>query len=144
MKESAQKEPTQSEKLEWEQANEWWRMLSQMRRRDMMLFTAAQGAVLTIIGVNLLALGPDGYALSALAFLIALIGLNNERRLYRYLSEFRARGIRIEEQYGMLLLTKATEKVKKPRGSVRSTIAFQAYYASIAVGWLALWIINAL
>lgn len=147
MKGLARREPTTSEKLEYEQANEWWRMLSQTRRRDMMLFTGAQGAVLTIIGADLLALGPDQYALSAVAFVIALIGLNNEHRLYRYLAEFRERGMRIEKKHGMSLLTRATREVKQQRGrvrSVRSTLAFKGYYVLIAAGWLALWIINAL
>ncbi|MBA7680979.1 hypothetical protein ES703_89305 [subsurface metagenome] len=142
MEESAPTELTSGEKLEYEQANNWWRTLSQMRRRDMMLFTAAQGAVLAIIGRELLTLSPGGYALSIIAFLFAVIGFFNERRLYRYLDEFRNRAKAIEYKYKMTLLTSAHEKVKKQRFSLPSTLAFSAYYAIIGVGWVVLWILN--
>ncbi len=142
MNESTQKELTSAEKTEYEQANEWWRTLSQLRRRDIALFTAAQGAVLTILKGELLALKPYGYALSAIAFFIAVIGVNNERRLYRYLHIMRARAMAIEKEHGMSLLTAPVLDIKKLRFSLGSSVAFSLYYGLLGVGWLLLWAMN--
>jgi hypothetical protein len=86
----------ESEKLEYAQSNEWWRTLSSMRRRDLALFTAIEGAILTILSAQLLNLQTDGIILSIIGFIVSLLGLNNERRLYRYLFRFRERAIDIE------------------------------------------------
>ena len=133
----------ESERLEYQQANDWWRTISQMRRRDIGLFTALQGAVLTIIGKKLLHLEADGFALSFIAFLIAILGFNNERRLYLYLYKFRGRAIAIEQKHNMSLLSEATSAVQKLRFTLGSTFAFRVYYGIIAIGWIVLWIANA-
>lgn len=114
-----------------------------MRRRDIALFTGGQGAVLAIIGKELPNLGPDGWTLSAVAFLIALVGFNNERRLYRYLDGFRARAEELESDYGMALLKTARDSVRELKMTVSSTKAFQGYYLIIAIGWILVWIVNA-
>ena len=132
----------ESEKLEYEQANEWWRTLSQLRRRDMGLFTAAQGAVVAIIKSNLLTMGVDSFVLSAIAFIIALIGLNNEIRLYTYLRTMRARAMKIEGRHRMGLLRSATAAVRDLRWTGRSSRVFAAYYTIIGAGWLLVWAIN--
>ena len=142
MKEIIETKLKDSESLEYQQANDWWRTLSQMRRRDIALFTALEGAVLTIIGKNLLKLTADGFALSFIAFFIAIIGFNNERRLYLYLYKFRERAIKIEQNNNMSLLSDTTEAARSLRFSLGSTFAFRSYYAIIAIGWIFLWIVN--
>jgi hypothetical protein len=128
--------------VEYEQANEWWRCLSAMRRHDIFLFTGVQGGVLTIIGNNLLSMSPRDIVLSIIAFVVSLIGLNNERRLYSYLQGFRARAIEIERLVGMSLIQSGTQQVGKTRATVSNTIAFSAFYALMATGWIVIWAIN--
>jgi hypothetical protein len=78
-----------SAEVEYQQAHEWWRHLSTMRRQDLAMFAAIQGAALSIIGDQLLALNPTGAGLSIIAFLVAVMGLNNERQLHVHLLGFR-------------------------------------------------------
>ena len=134
----------ESEKLEYLQANEWWRTLSQMRRRDIALFTALQGAILTIVGKNLLTLEIDGFALSIIGFLIAIIGFNNEYRLYAYLFNFRKRAIEIEKNHNMSLLYYSHRIVREKRFMLGSSLTFRIYYTIIAIGWVLLWVTNIL
>ena len=135
-----------SEKLEYTQANEWWRTLSQMRRRDIALFTGAQGAILALIGDQLPdKLQADGYGLTAIAFIVALIGINNERRLYGYLRGFRKRAQDIETKYRdneMSLIGSARKQVAGLSKTLGSSKAFLIYYGIIAVGWGTITAIN--
>lgn len=133
--------------LQWEyrEANTWWRTLSNMRRRDIAFFTAAEAAILTIIGKDLLALSSAYAILSCMGFVIALIGINNERRLYSYIQGFRKRAEEIEENDDgpMFSIHYAREKVKGLQGTtIPSTIAFQIYYTLFALAWVAIWFLN--
>ncbi len=133
---------TEAQRIEYGEANDWWRTLSQMRRRDIALFTGGQGAVLAIIGGELLNFGPEDWALSLVAFLIAIVGLNNERRLYAYLKAFRNRAERIEADHGMHLVSNAQRALSNLNRSVSSSSAFQLYYGIIAASWVLLWMAN--
>jgi len=135
---------SEAERAEYQEANIWWRTLSDMRRRDIALITASQGAILAIIKEQVIGFKFDlfSYAFGGLAVAIALLGVLNERRLYSYLRFFRARGIQIEKAHGMRLMTDATE------GTVaatpwKSSPLFQAYYWLLACLWTVLLLINA-
>lgn len=133
---------SESKRLEYQEANNWWRTLSGMRRRDIALFTGGQGAVLAIIGSDLLDLNPDGWALSAIALLISVVGFNNEQRLYLYLRWFRGRAKDIEIGHGMSLISDAHAAVLESKATLGSTLAFQAYYLVIGLCWVGLWFAN--
>lgn len=128
---------------EYEQANEWWRQISQMRRHDLAAFTALEGAVVTIVGDKLVGqLDVRDVILVIIAFIIAAIGLNNEARLYAYLTAFRARATEVESDHNLLLLTQAQKSVDSKPYILSSSLTFAAYYALIAVGWLGVLIFN--
>jgi hypothetical protein len=131
-----------SPEVEYQQAHEWWRHLSTMRRQDLAMFAAIQGAALTIIGDRLLSLDPAGSALSIIAFLVALMGLNNERQLQAYLQGFRSRAIAIENLYGASLIKLGIEQAGRTCVLVPTHAAFGFYYAILAIGWIIIWIAN--
>jgi hypothetical protein len=129
---------------EYEEANEWWRTLSRMRRQDMTLFITIQGAIVTVIGLQLLNMDPKSIVLSIFAFSSALLAFNNERRLYGYLYGFRQRALEIEKKTGMELIKMGMKEVARKRIIVRSSISFSFYYALIALCWVAIWLLNIL
>jgi hypothetical protein len=132
-----------TEKLEYKQANEWWRTLSTMRRRDIAFFTAIEVAIITIIRTQLLNLQVEGIILSIIGFFIALIGLNNEYRSYKYLCGFRERARQIEEKQEMTLISSTQNLVSNSQfHKMNTSSAFRLYYALIAVIWLVLWILQ--
>jgi hypothetical protein len=128
---------------EYEQANEWWRGISQMRRHDLAAFTALEGAVVTIVGDRLVhRMDIRDVLLVVIAFIIAAIGFNNETRLYAYLTAFRTRAAELEAAHGLKLLTQAHNSVEAKRYILSSSSTFAAYYALIAFGWVAVLIYN--
>ena len=128
---------------EYGEANEWWRRLSRMRRRDLAFFTAIQGGAVSIIGSSLLALPAHGVALSIIAFLSAVVGLSNDRRLYAYIVGFRNRAMAIESVYDDLsLISTAQRQVQNTRFVMGSAVAFGGFYFVIAIGWILVWILN--
>ena len=120
----------------------WWRDISQMRRRDIALFSGGQGAAIIFVGRDIDLIGLDIWAVAVLAFLLALIGLNNEYRLASYMNAFRERAKDIErDSHGMLLVTTALADRDKLRFKFASQYVFQFYYLIIIVGWLLLFVL---
>ena len=130
--------------VEYEQAHDWWRHLSNMRRQDLALFTTIQGAALTIIGDQLLSLKPPNLALSVIAFLSALIGLNNERRVYAYLVGFRERALELEKLHGASLMDRGIKEAQNTPLLVNTQVAFGFFYLLLLAGWILIWILNVL
>ncbi|MBI5839114.1 MAG: hypothetical protein HZB19_03345 [Chloroflexi bacterium] len=130
------------ELTEYEEANEWWRTLSKMRRQDMTLFITLQGAVVTVIGPQLLHMDPKSIVLSIFAFSSTLLAFNNERRLYGYLYGFRQRALEIEKKRGMALIKSGLNEVGRKKILMRSSVSISWYYALIAICWIVLWILN--
>jgi hypothetical protein len=132
-----------TEKLEYKQANEWWRTLCNMRHRDIVFFTAIEVAIITVLRTQLLNLQVEGIILSIIGFFIALIGLNNECRLYKYLCGFRERARQIEDNQEMTLISKTQYLVGNSMfQKIKSSLVFRLYYAFIAAIWLVLWILQ--
>ena len=141
-----QTDPTDTERtelLEYEQANEWWRQISRMRRQDLALFTAIQGGIITVIGDKLSSMDAKSFILSLMGFCAAAIWFNNERRLYSYLYGFRHRAIEIEKKHGMALIKIGQDEVKATKFLLPSRIGFSIYYALVVIGWVVIWILNA-
>jgi len=130
-------------KVEYEQAHEMWRLYTQLRRRDLMLFTAFQGAIITLAGENILNMTGKDYALAILAMFISIIGVNNERRLACYMWGYRDRGKEIEEESGMSLLSIAEKRAKRD-WSIPNRYFFPAYYFIFALLWIAGFMYNIL
>lgn len=130
--------------IEYEQAHEWWRHLSNLRRQDLALFTTIQGAALTIIGDQLLSLKPANLALSVVAFLSALIGLNNERRVYAYLVGFRERALELERLHGASLMGRGVREAQNTQLLVKTQVAFAFFYLLLLAGWILIWVLNGL
>ena len=134
-------------RAEYQEANRWWRTLSRMRRRDTALLTMAHGSIFALINFKLSASGLEGvnstflpdervdFVFCGLGAIIAYVGYIDEKRLYAYIQEFRERGKKIEEQYGMELLTLATI-ASETATKVKSSIMLKFYHMAIGSIWL--------
>jgi hypothetical protein len=129
-------------KMEYHEANEWWRSISRMHRTDMAFFTTAQGAVLGLIGDKLFNMSFGHIVLSLMAFLLVFIGIHNEVRLYGYLLGFRRRGEAIERELNISLMTSAVDNAKKAKWTMQRRTMFVSYYVLLAFGWIVIWIRN--
>lgn len=127
---------------EYQAGLELSRHWSALRRQDMLLVTTVQGAIFTIIGGELLKLKSASIALSIVAFLVALIGFNSERRLSAYIRANVDYLKTIEKSNGLGLLTTANDATLKIRGMVSNKTAFLTYYAFMAAGWVVVWLVN--
>lgn len=106
------------------------------------MFTTIQGAAITIVGDQLLSLDVRGLALSIIAFLVAVIGLNNERNLNSHLIGFRQRAIELEDEHGASLVRAGMDQAKKTPGLMLTHSTFRAYYVLLVIGWVVIWILN--
>lgn len=74
-------------------------------RRDLMFVTAAQAAIISIVGDRLTSLGGvRDWALVGVAFAVSLLGCNSQWRLRGQVRAFMARARWIERRLGMALL----------------------------------------
>jgi hypothetical protein len=131
-----------SEDQEYEQANEWWRKISEMRRHDLAAFTAIQGAALTVIGDHLLDMKAHQLLVSLVAFVVLLVGYNNERRLSAFLEKIVERSCAIEQQRRMTLLSNARDYMNTRPGIVKTTRTFGAFYVAAGSSWVVIWLMN--
>jgi len=135
-------ETAAASQIEYAQANEWWRHVSRMRRQDLAMFTAIQGAALGLIAARLTALTLADTMLSAIAFMVALVGMNNERSLNYFLGAVWKRAVFIERASGISLLTAGSNALENAPWFVRTHSAFMPYYLIIILGWILVWLIN--
>ena len=133
---------TQSESLEYASALDLYRHYTNLRRYDMAFVTTAQGAVLTIIGKDLMTMNLPCVLLSLIAFFLLLLGLNSERRLTAYMSAYIRRAKEIESKRKMVLLSSAYSDVSQRRFLVSNTLTFPLYYGIFALSWLLIWTAN--
>lgn len=133
---------TTAETLEYQSALELYRQYTEVRRRDMAFITTAQGAVLTIIGKDLLSMNLSSFLLSVIAVFLLLVGFNSERRLTSYMGAYMKRAKDIEGCRNMSLLSDAYAQVSKRRGLFSNTKTFPVYYALFALTWAVIWIVN--
>lgn len=127
-------------KLEYEHALAQYTHHMQLRRQDMAFVSTVQVAVLTIIGKNLLHFDLTALVLSIIAFLVLLMGLNNERRTTAYMIGYIQRANEIETLTGMSLNKRAVFEVKKRKLLISNTIIFPLYYVAFFVGWIVIWL----
>ncbi len=135
---------TDSETLEYRSALEFYRQYTNVRRHDMAFITTAQGAVLTAIGRDLLAMNLSSFLLSVVAVFLLLLGMNSERRLTAYMAVYMKRAKEIENRRNMSLLSDAYAQVSKRRFLVSNTVTFPGYYALFVLVWVVIWLINAI
>jgi hypothetical protein len=106
------------------------------------MFTAIQGAALGLIAARLSHLTLADTMLSAVAFMVALVGMNNERSLHYFLGAFWRRAIDIERCCGLVSLTNAELALNTAPMFIRTHSAFMLYYSVITLGWITVWLIN--
>jgi len=129
-------------KIEYEQALNFFHNHSQLRRQGIAFVTTVEGAMLTIIGNNLVSMEAPHIALSVIGFFVALLGINNERRLIAFTIGYLKRARKIESVSGMSLLYDGYENMKKKPLLVSNTSAFVIYYVLIVVFWISVWLYN--
>lgn len=130
------------EKTEYEISLTQFRHFASLRRQDMAFATTVQGAVLAIVKDHIVSLGPADFLLTLLAFLVLLMGLNNERRLSSYMCGYMDRARQIEDQFGMKVLHIAFDWVQRERLLVSNRKTFPLYYLIFATLWLTIWTLN--
>ena len=131
----------EKERIEYEQAFEMFRYLSGLRRQSLAFVTVVQGAIITIIRDQLHDLDTFGIFMSILAFIVVIIGQNNERRIARYMKGFMERVRTIEKVNNMFLLGLGYRKAHSGFGILRNTLTFPIYYLLLASGWIVIWIL---
>ncbi len=121
-----------------------FRHFSDNRRRDMAFITTAQGAVLAIIGKNLLSMSLAYFLLSVIAAFLLLTGLNNERRMTAYMRGYMKRAKKIQDSLGMTFLSDGYTEVTQTKALVSNMVMFPFYYALFFAAWIAIWLANVL
>jgi hypothetical protein len=143
-KEAEPTELTSSARLEYETTVAQYQNCTTLRRQDMVFVTAIQGAVVSIVGNELLSLDLGRFVLSGIAFVVVLLGLNSERRLSAYMTGYSARALEIERAFGLRALRAGVTEVKKTRWLASNSAAFPAFYLANGLGWITIWIANLL
>jgi hypothetical protein len=129
-------------KLEYEKAIEQFIYYSSLRRQDMAFVTTVQAAILSITGNKLLNLDLVSVLLSAIAFFVLLLGINNERRLAAYMAGYIRRANQIEKEYDMSLLKIGKQEINNRRFLISNTIVFPLYYIILIITWIIVWVLN--
>jgi len=129
-------------KAEYEAALTQFRHFASLRRQDMAFATTVQAAVLAIAKDHLLSLGMAESLLTGLAFLVLVMGLNNERRLSAYMFGYMDRARQIEQEFGMTVLHSGFDRVQKKKLLVSNQTTFPFYYLVFAALWVTIWILN--
>lgn len=141
---SNQKDFSSKNKTEYEIAINMFRQFATLRRQDMAFMTTVQAGVLTIVKDNLLVLGSAHFLLTAIAFLVLLMGCNNERRLSAYMLGYMKRARKIEEEFGISVLHDGFDTVKRTRFLISNRWTFPLYYLVFSLLWFVIWILNLL
>jgi len=139
---ASQKQSWEVASTEYEAALEQYRHFTGLRRQDMLFVTAIQGAALTIIGGDLLHMKAAYIALSCIAFVVILLGMNSERRLTAYMGSYARRARVIESQHGMTLVSDAYASVQGCRFMFSNARVFLLFYVLLLLAWLVIWIVN--
>ncbi len=130
------------EKTEYETAVSQFRHFASLRRQDMAFVTTFQTAMLVFIKDRLNELSLTDFFLTIIAFLVLVMGLNNERRLYAYMFGYMKRARQIEINWGMSVLHYGYESVKKLKYLKSNRDTFQIYYFIFILLWFIIWLIN--
>jgi len=125
---ASQKQSWEVASTEYEAALEQYRHFTGLRRQDMLFVTAIQGAALTIIGGDLLHMKAAYIALSCIAFVVILLGMNSERRLTAYMGSYARRD--------------AYASVQGCRFMFSNARVFLLFYVLLLLAWLVIWIVN--
>lgn len=133
-----------TEEVEYRTAIELYCQFTDIRRQDIAFITTAQGAVLTIIGTELLKMSISDLLLSVIAVVLLVIGLNSERRLTAYMKGYMERARDIEDKAEMSLLRQAHDEVLKRKGLISNALAFPCYYGAFVLVWVVVWVFNIL
>jgi hypothetical protein len=131
-----------SEKTEYDACFKMLSLYTASRRQDMTIVAAAQAAVLTVVGGQLLSMQLEHFLLSLVALFVTVMGLNADRRHSAYMYGYIKRARAIEDQNGMELLKQGYEEVKRTKCLVSNSITFPIYYAVFASLWLIVWLLN--
>ena len=130
-------------KTEYEGALAQYRHFASLRRQDMMFVTVVQGAVLAVIKEDVFGLTSAHVLLTVVAILVAMLGLNSERRLSAYMRGYMRRAKDIEDKNQMSFLHDGTVEVNKRKLPLPNLVAFSICYVAFMTAWPVIWIANA-
>ncbi len=130
-------------KIEYDQAMQFFRDHSNLRRQGLAFVTTVQGAILAVVGSNLSTMELPHVTLAVIGFFVAILGINNERRLISFSIGYLRTARQIEKRSGMSLLSDGYSAVKERRFIISNTRAFLLYYYLISIFWITLLAYNA-
>jgi hypothetical protein len=128
-------------RLEYEYVNQRWINGTSQRRGGMAFFTGVQGAVLGLIGNDLLLLQAKGFALALFAMLVTIIAWNNERRIGAYMTGYLKRMLEIERYIGIRTTIYGRDEAKRQR-TISNRRLFAFYFLAMILAWGALILYN--
>lgn len=131
-----------SAKTEYSEAVKRQIHFTSMRRQGIAFVTAFQGAVLSVIKNDLLKMDMAYFLLSAIAFFVLLLGLNNECRLYIQMKAIVRRLKGIESKFGMRIYRLSTRVGRRSKFVLSNHTFFMLYYLIFIIVWIVIWVRN--
>ena len=139
---SDQKDFSIKHKTEYETAINQFQHFATLRRQDMAFVTTVQIGILVIVKDRLLTFDLTYFLLTIIAFLVLVMGCNNERRLSSYMVGYMDRARKIEKQFGISVLHIGFEKVQSTKFLISNRTTFPLYYITFILLWIVIWILN--
>jgi len=126
---------SENDKLEYQEAIKLWQDDSRLRRQGLTFSATFQGIIMAVLS--------RGYgdnpilfiSLATLAMIVALLSLNNDRRLSRYMGAYETRLIEIEKKNNLSLVHIITDVAKKQTPFLTNEVVFGTFFTLLAIGW---------
>ena len=137
---------SENDKLEYQEAMKLYALDSGLRRQGLTFIATAQAVLIAVVFKYTIDNPMLVIALATFAIFIALLGLNNDYRLSRYMGAYETRMLEIENK-NQLSLVKLIVDVQKTRSPLLSNEAvFIVFFVLLAMGWAAviIWQISTL
>ncbi len=126
---------SENDKLEYQEAIKLWQDDSRLRRQGLTFSATVQGIILAVISrYN----GDNPFlfiSLATFAMLVALLSLNNDRRLSRYMGAYSTRLIEIEKKNNLSLVHKIKDVAKNRTSFLTNEVVFGTFFILVAIGW---------
>jgi hypothetical protein len=130
-----EKDISEKDKIEYQEALKLWQDDSRLRRQGLAFVATFQGILISVLS-NPSEDNPIIFiSLAALAMFVALLGLNNDRRLSRYMGAYATRLIEIEKKNNLSLVRIILDVAKNRTPLLTNEMVFGTFFVLIGIGW---------
>lgn len=125
----------ENDKLEYQEAIKLWQDDSRLRRQGLTFSATFQGIIIAFLSRGNIDNPILFISLATLAMFIALLSLNNDKRLCLYMGAYSTRLIEIEKRNNLSLFHIIVDVAKKRTRLLTNEVVFGTFFSLLAIGW---------